>query len=261
MSTYVDIDGHPTWLVDSGGDGDLVLMLHGGLSSSEVMHENFGSALTRRYRVAAFDRRGHGRTADGPGPFGYAAMAAETIAVLAALDGKRSCLLGYSDGANVAIHVALARPDLVSSLVLVGANYHHSGMVAGFTDVDVDHLAAGHVGAAYGDLSPDGAAHFQVVAAKSVEMWKHGPTLTEGDLRRVAQPVLVMVGDDDAITLAHTCALFEAFPAGQLAVVPGTSHLLAYEKPDLMNQLIAEFLDDPRVPTTLWPQRRRKPAR
>ena len=47
------------------------------------------------------------------------------------------------------------------------------------------------------------------------------PTLTPDDLATISVPVLVMAGDDDVATLAHTCSMYEAIPEGQLAIVPG----------------------------------------
>jgi pimeloyl-ACP methyl ester carboxylesterase len=54
----------------------------------------------------------------------------------------------------------------------------------------------------------------------------------------------------------HTIALYEALPHGQLAVVPGTSHVLALEKPALVNQLLVEFLEETAEPVTMVPVRR-----
>ena len=69
-------------------------------------------------------------------------------------------------------------------------------------------------------------------------------------------PTLVMAGDDDAITLEHTVALYRGLPNSELAIVPGTSHLLVMEKPALCNTLIVDFLTSGVVPTLL-PVRRR----
>jgi pimeloyl-ACP methyl ester carboxylesterase len=82
-------------------------------------------------------------------------------------------------------------------------------------------------------------------------MWLNGPTMTVEDLARIAAPVLVMVGDDDCVTFGHTVALFESLPHGQLAVIPGTSHLALEEKPTLVNALIVDFLADGRPRRTL----------
>ena len=86
-------------------------------------------------------------------------------------------------------------------------------------------------------------------------LWRTGPTLTAADLAAIDRPVLVLVGDDDAVFLRHTIALYEALPQGQLAIVPGTSHLVPIEKPDLVNRLVVDFLDDGAVMSML-PMRR-----
>jgi pimeloyl-ACP methyl ester carboxylesterase len=69
-------------------------------------------------------------------------------------------------------------------------------------------------------------------------------------------PVLVLVGDDDATLPSHTLSLYESLPAGQLAVVPGASHLVPYEKPELVAQLAADFLRSDGDVSTMMPIRR-----
>ena len=59
----------------------------------------------------------------------------------------------------------------------------------------------------------------------------------------------MLVGDDDMVTLEHTVSLFRAIRNSELAVVPGTWHLAAMEKPDLVNRLVLDFLQRDRVPT------------
>ncbi|MDQ6753669.1 MAG: alpha/beta hydrolase, partial [Actinomycetota bacterium] len=63
-------------------------------------------------------------------------------------------------------------------------------------------------------------------------------------------------GDDDMATLSHTCSLYEALPAGQLAVVPGASHALPLEQPDALAGLILGFLAATEPPHTVFPIRR-----
>ena len=69
-----------------------------------------------------------------------------------------------------------------------------------------------------------------------------GPTMTTRDLAEITTPVLVLVGDDDVATLAHTASLYESLPQGQLAVVPGTSHSVLKERPEECAALITRFL-------------------
>jgi pimeloyl-ACP methyl ester carboxylesterase len=255
---YTDIGGHRTWFADSGGAGEPVLMLHGGISDSEMLVDPLEPALGERFRIVAFDRRGHGRTADTDAPFHFDDMATETIGAIEKLIAGPAHLVGWSDGGNVALLAALRRPDLVRSLVLIGANFHFDGnMPMGPGSGPGPKMMVDR----YGERSPDGAEHFAVVFEKSRAMWAAEPTLTTDDLRRISAPALVLVGDDDLMTLAHTTALYESLPQGQLAVIPGTSHAVAMEKPDLVGSLIRDFLSDPGKPKTHLPVRRRSTSK
>ena len=250
---YTDIGGHPTWFADSHRAGESVLLLHGGLSDSEMMLDSLEPALGDRFRVVAFDRRGHGRTGDIDAAFHYEDMATQSIAVIEKLIGGPTHLVGWSDGAILALLITLRRPDLTRSLVLIGANYHFDGNIpitpggSGFTILKQR----------YAERSPDGADHFPAVLKKSLAMFATEPTLTTDDLRTISAPAFVMVGDDDLMTLAHTASLYESLPHGQLAVIPGTSHAVLLEKPALVAQIVRDFLSAPAVAETYFPVRRK----
>jgi pimeloyl-ACP methyl ester carboxylesterase len=251
---YTDIGGHRTWFADLHGAGEPVLMLHGGLSDSDVMLDSLEPAIGDRFRVLAFDRRGHGRTADTEAAFHYDDMASEAIAAIEKLIDGPAHLVGWSDGGIVALLVALRRPELVRSLVLIGTNYHFNGAMP--MDPGDGGVPEG-LRARYVERSPDGAEHFPVVLEKSFAMFATEPTLTTEDLRKISARALVIVGDDDLMTLAHTASLYESLAAGQLAVVPGSSHAVVLEKPEFVGKLIREFLESPGDPTEMFPVRRR----
>ncbi|OLE48213.1 MAG: hypothetical protein AUI36_21125 [Cyanobacteria bacterium 13_1_40CM_2_61_4] len=82
-----------------------------------------------------------------------------------------------------------------------------------------------------------------------------GPTLTKDDLKNINCRTLVMVGDDDEVPFEHAVDFYRAVPEGELAVVPGTSHGLLVEKPDLCNKILVDFLTRDPV-ATLAPIRR-----
>jgi pimeloyl-ACP methyl ester carboxylesterase len=98
-------------------------------------------------------------------------------------------------------------------------------------------------------VSPDGEAHFPVVAAKIAEMARTEPNLDAAELARVGRRALVLFADDDLMTLSHAVQMYDALPDAELAVVPGTSHFLTQEKPDLVNAIVLDFLTRQPVPT------------
>lgn len=111
----------------------------------------------------------------------------------------------------------------------------------------------------YEAVSPDGAAHWPVVVDRMVEMFRIEPDIALEDLGRIGAPTLVLVGDDDIITLEHTIALYRAIPGSQLAVVPGTSHAVPMEKPAEVNRIVLDFLAHEPTPT-MMPVRRARTA-
>jgi pimeloyl-ACP methyl ester carboxylesterase len=215
-----------------------------------------------RFRVIAPERRGHGHTPDLEGPLSYDVMTADTIEFLGAVVGGPTHLVGWSDGGIVGLLVAMARPDLVRKLVVIGTNFDTSGLTPEAMDglmtmtADSDDLAM--LRTTYQAASPDGPEHWPVVVAKFKQMVSTQPAITVEQLGRITASTLVVVGDDDIVDLDHTSTLFRAIPNSELTVVPGTSHFLAMEKPDLVNRLLLDFLEKDPVPTYM--PLRRAPA-
>lgn len=237
---YRTIGGTPTWVVERGAGRDTVLLLHGGLGNSDELLDSIGPFLAGRYRLVAFDRRGHGRTADDGLPFHYDAMADETEAVIAHLGIAPTHVVGWSDGGIIALLLAMRHPGLLRRVVLIGANFHHAGFKAAEFGPDAPFFAP--LEASYAERGPDGREQFRSIAERVTHMWTSEPALTPADLVAAMVPTLVMSADRDAITLEHTLRLFESLPQAELAVVPGASHGLPEEKPELVARLIADFL-------------------
>ncbi|HEX4517977.1 MAG TPA: alpha/beta hydrolase [Gaiellaceae bacterium] len=247
MGSYVDLGGVRTWY-DERGSGEPLVLLHPG--GAGVDSRAFGpnlDGLSSRFRTFTPERRAHGRTPDVEGPISFELMAADTIGFLEQVVGGPARILGVSDGAIVGLLVALRRPDLVTRLVFAAGVFHHDGwwpQVIGSDGEPPEFLAA-----SYAELSPDGAPHYRVVVDKLAGMHRIEPTLTTDDLAGIPCRTLVMLGDDDEVVLEHGIALYRALPDAELAVVPGTSHGLLVEKPELCNTMILDFLANDPVPT------------
>jgi pimeloyl-ACP methyl ester carboxylesterase len=250
------IRGHRTWVKLPKGSGEVVLLLHGGLSSSRGMLHNVGSHLKRNFAIAAFDRHGHGRTADIAGPFDYDDMTDETIAVIEEI-GRPVHVVGYSDGGIIALKLALKRPDLLRRVVAVGANIHFSGLYRQLT-MSTDSPYFHEWSLRFGERSPDGIGHAKEVFEKTMTLFATQPTMAISDLEAITVPTLYMAGDDDVTSYQHLSAMFEATPGAQLAVVPGASHGVLGEYPKVSSAIIRRFLKSSLPVTTAMPMRRRE---
>jgi hypothetical protein len=91
-------------------------------------------------------------------------------------------------------------------------------------------------------------------------MLQREPHIPVDDLGRISAPTLVVMGDDDLMSVEHSAALFRAIPNSELAVVPGASHAVVIEKPELLNRIVLDFLENEPVPT-MMPVRRPRPVR
>ena len=257
MAEYVQLGAVRTWY-DEHGDGDPLVLLHGGLVDARWFEPNL-APLAERFHVYTPERRGHGHTPDVDGPITYQLMAEDTIAFLDTVVGGSADLVGHSDGAVVAMLVAMQRPDLVHRLVMISGGFDKSGEAAPDAEFDVDQVVQ-FLGEAYGEVSPDGTAHFPVVVGKVGEMFRNEPHVDPAELGRIASRSLVMFADDDLMTLGHAVQMFDALPNAELAVVPGTSHFLTQEKPHLVNALVMDFLTNEPVATVAPIRRAPRPA-
>lgn len=244
---YVELNGVHLWY-DEHGEGEPLIALHpGGVGiDSRTFGPNLKS-LASRFHVFLPERRGHGHTPDANGTYNYELMADDMILFLEQVVGVPARLLGMSDGAIVALLVAYKRPDLVERLICVAGVFNNIGWAPGVIDPVVEPHEFQI--ASYKEFSPDGIEHISFVVTKLNEMHLNGPKLTQKDLKNISCRTLVMIGDDDEVILEHAIDFYRALPNGELAIVPGTSHGLLVEKPDICNKIIIDFLTLDPVPT------------
>ncbi|WP_367137168.1 alpha/beta fold hydrolase [Saccharothrix sp. HUAS TT1] len=243
---YETVDGVRTWY-EVRGEGEPLVLLHGGFSDSRDFEANL-ARLADRFRVFLVDRRGHGRTPDVPGPVPLDVLAGDVIAFLERVVGGPAHLAGYSAGGVVALGVAQRRPDLVRGLVVLNSGYSKDGWL--FLPEPGGELP-GEVADRYAEVSPDGREHLPVVVEKFARA-AHEPEAV--DLGAITSPTLVLGSDDDIVHLEHTVAMYRGIANAQLCVLPGTSHLMLFERPELCASVVADFLTG--APAPLMPIRR-----
>ena len=184
-------------------------------------------------------------------------MAEEAAGVIEALAIAPVAAVGYSDGGNLLLHLALRRPELLGSMVLISANFHHDALHADNTAIlDAATSPDGPLADGYAERSPVGCDHWPIVAAKSLKMGFQEPTLRAEELSAITVPTLVIGRDDDQFPTTHTVALYDALADARLAIVPNSSHLVAFEQPRTLAHLILEFLQHPTRQPTMFPIKR-----
>ena len=241
---YLDLDGVRTWH-DVRGAGDPLVLLHGGMCTADTF-DGLADLLAPSYRVHRPERRGHGRTADQPGPITYRNMAADTVAYLEAVGVGPAHLVGWSDGAIVGLLAALERPDLVRSLTFIGAALTEDGFPAEMRplppQIPIEALPP-FLRDLYAAVSPDGPEHFDAVFEKLSPSWTAMPVVELDGLEKLDVPTLVMAGDRDMVTVEHAAAIAAALPQARVAVLPG-DHAVPMEKPALVAALVTDFLGE-----------------
>jgi pimeloyl-ACP methyl ester carboxylesterase len=253
----IDIDGLAVFY-ETEGDGETIVLLHGGLGDNSTWAAQF-SGLSPYRHVVAPERQAQGHTPDRPGPLTYQAMADQTVSFLSALGLGPVDLLGWSDGGMVGTLLAAQHPELVRTLTVTGSGFASTGYVPGAMErlvaLSADDEDMLMFVAMYALASPDGPEHFPEVWEKVRTMWAE-PFDWTAKVQQISAPTLVIVGDDDYVSVGHAQEFSRTVENGQLAVVPGASHLAPMEKPDLFNQLVLDFTANP-FPETMMPIRRK----
>jgi pimeloyl-ACP methyl ester carboxylesterase len=228
------------------GAGEPLLLLHGNSGSIE----NFAfqiPELSKHFRVIAVDSRAQGKSTDSNQEITYALMASDMSALIDKLNLGSVDVVGWSDGGNVGLELAFAHPQKVKKLVCFGANYTHVNYAAPPDNVAMEAndprlLKVTPVLKKYKEgvnkISP-------AVREKLSTLTEKYPNLTLEDLKQIKVPVLVVVGDRDLINLDQTISLFTSLPHSQLFIVPGASHLVPLEQPELINGEVRKFLSTP----------------
>ncbi|MCE7001761.1 alpha/beta hydrolase [Kibdelosporangium philippinense] len=244
MADYVTVNGVRSWY-DVRGEGEPLVLLHGGFSDSRDFD---GNLLTLTgFRVYLLDRRGHGHTPDVEGPVTSEMLTDDVAAFIEQVVGEPAHVAGYSSGGLVALGLAVRRPDLIRKLVLVCTAYSADGWIH---TPDPDAEFPPQLVDRYAEVSPDGRDHFPAVVRKFAEM----EALESLDPTRVTNPTLILAADDDIVHLRHLVEMYEAIPKAQLGIVPATSHLLFWERPERVTRMVEEFLTT--EPAPMLPLRR-----
>jgi pimeloyl-ACP methyl ester carboxylesterase len=244
------VDGTPIHYLERGASPPTLCLVHGA-GGSTVSWAPQLEGLADAARVLALDLPGHGGSG-GPGRAGIEAYAAILTGFVEALGAGPLVLGGHSMGGAVVQSVALARPDLVAGLLLVGTGARLRVLPRILELLESDYPEGCALVNALGFAEASPAA---LKASARAAMLGTPPAVTLGDFRacdafdildRVAAiraPTLVVTGEEDRLTpVKYARFLAGRIARARLALVEGAGHYVQLEQPERVNALIRAFL-------------------
>lgn len=224
------------------GKGDPVVLLHGGLGNSDHW-SNQVPALAEKFEVIAIDSRGQGRSTRTRAKPSYQTMADDVIAVMDKLSVEKAALVGWSDGGEIALKIAIAHPERVAKLFVFGANYDSNGSKPrGGRPAETFTQYAAKCRADYAKLSTTPKA-FDELVQWLLPVWRTPMGFTKDQLRAIQAPTLVADGDhDEVIVLDQIEEMSKLIPHAQLAVFTDASHFALWQDPEDFNKTLLDFL-------------------
>jgi pimeloyl-ACP methyl ester carboxylesterase len=257
---YAPVNGLEMYYEIHGTGGIPLLLLHGGLFNIDLQFGELILALAATRQVIAADFQAHGRTNDiDDRPLTVPNLASDVVGLLRHLNVEQADVFGFSVGGGVTTELAVRHPELVRKIVVSSSSFHSDGdrtenleavdeftveMIAG-TPMEQDYLAK----------SPHPEKLQQLL--DKLGKFNHDFTgWSEDEIRGIAAPTLITVGDCDMVRLDHAIRFlqlrggdvngdFAGVPASQLAVLPGTTHFFGLSRPSLVLELVVPFLDAP----------------
>jgi pimeloyl-ACP methyl ester carboxylesterase len=248
MSDYASVDGVKMYY-EVHGEGRPLVLLHGGLLTFDL---SFGAMLPRLAtgrQVIGVELQGHGHTADTDRPLTPANLAGDVVALLDQLGLGRADVFGFSLGGLVALELAIAHPDRVDRLVVASAHYRPDGYHDDIRDPALQARSTrmpteadfAEMFEAYQRVAPEPERlpGFQAKLSQAVaefEGW------SAGQLRAIAAPTLLIVGDNDFVRLEHAVEMAGLIPDARLGVLPGTTHAEVLRRTELVPPMVESFL-------------------
>jgi pimeloyl-ACP methyl ester carboxylesterase len=256
---YAPVNGLQMYYEIHGSGGTPLLLLHGGLFNIDLQFGEVLPGLAETRQVIAADFQGHGRTGDIDRRLTSADLASDVVGLLEHLGIHQADVFGFSVGGGVALYLAIKHPELVRRVIVSSASFHPDGdrseNAEAVGEMTVDMIAGTPMEQDYRAKSPN-PEKLQDLLDKLGTFDQGFQGWSDDDVRGIAAPTLITVGDCDAVTLEHAVRFlqlrggdvngdFVGVPASQLAVFPGTTHFFGLARAALVVDVVTTFLDAP----------------
>lgn len=215
------------------GKGIPLVLLHGnGDNGSYFKHQV--DYFSSKYRVITVDTRGHGKSPRGTAPFTMDQFVKDLKNLLDDLKIEKMILLGFSDGANIAIKFALKYSDMIDVLILNGADLTTKG-VKKSVQIPIE------IGYRIAKLSSKKSEEAKL-KAEMLGLMVNEPNIDYRDLSSIKVPTLVIVGTKDMIKEKHSRLIADSLPNSEFKIIEGPHHI-ANKNPEEFNNEVEKYLD------------------
>ena len=245
ISVYYEVHGRR--------DGVPLVLLHGGGSTIEVTFGRVLPVFAGTRRVIALEEQGHGRTTDRNEPFTFERSADDVAALLRYLGVEKADIFGFSNGASVALQVAIRHPQLVRKLIFASSITRRDGAHPQLWEfmkhADFSNMPQ-QLKDAFLRVNPD-EQQLKTMHDKDAARMQTFADIPDSLVRAVQVPTLILLGDRDIVKPEHAIELTRLISGARLLILPGghgdylgeavmTQGETGY--PELTARLIEEFL-------------------
>lgn len=242
-SSYAQVNGINMWYA-TYGEGSPVVLIHESYGNANYWGE-LVTALAPYYKVIVMDLRGNGRSSMGDKPLSLGLMASDIIALMDNLKIDSAAIVGWGDGANIGINIAINHPDRVNKLFAFAGNISPASSAEAVYQSNgfPDYLE--RTKQEYLTLSPTPTQEaYNNLVTQISHMWITEPNTTIEQLESIETTTLIADGDhdgsiqfgSDTITMANT------IPDAGLLIEPFVSHFSPLENPEQFNEDVLRFL-------------------
>jgi pimeloyl-ACP methyl ester carboxylesterase len=271
---YISASDGINYYYEIHGQGEPLLLLHGGLMSIDLLGPIL-PALAKRRQVIAVDLQGHGRTTLGERPIDLVSIGNDLAMIVRKLHYTTVDVVGYSFGGGAALRLAVQHPDLVRRLVLVSTPFARDGWYpemlpqqAAMSAAMADAMKSTPMYQSYVKVAPRPQDFPRLLDRMGEFMGK--PYDWTADVKRLKGPVMLVYGDADMVRPEHIVRFYQLLGGGlrdagwqrehisknRLAILPNLTHYEMFMSPALVTT-VQPFLDGEQRPL-VWATTRDK---
>jgi len=220
------------------GEGDPVVLLHGGLSNRLSWFAQIPFLSRCGRQVLVIDTRGHGKSSFGDQNLSYHLFAEDVLVVLDHLHIERCDIIGWSDGGISALVLGQYVSHRVKRIVAISANFNPGGL----TRKAQRHLHQQPNAFRFWLQSrwTGSGTYFGRLRQHIQAIWDT-PVLLKPDLINIRVPALIVVGEHDDITVAHSIEMVNLMAHSRLEVIQNGGHVTPVTHATQINALICDF--------------------